>query len=244
MTDQDSMLTKIRALLAKAEAEGCTPPEAEALTAKAAELMAKYGIDQAKLAAERPGTDYVMNSVIEIPNPWARVRSHLLGGIVLAMRGQAIRLRKNGTTVRLHIFGYCSDLDRAELLYTSLLVQAARGLAAELPPWNLHGPQLAAWRRSWMLGFASVVIRRVQDAETRASQQAAEEDTPGSTSTALVLADRSLAVRNGYREAYPKTIKARITTSGQGYGNGRVAGQRADIGGTRVGSRGGRAISQ
>jgi hypothetical protein len=34
-----------------------TPAEAEALTAKAAELMARYGIDRALLAADQPDTD-------------------------------------------------------------------------------------------------------------------------------------------------------------------------------------------
>ena len=36
-----ALLDRVRKLLAKAEAEGVTPPEAEALTAKAAELMAQ-----------------------------------------------------------------------------------------------------------------------------------------------------------------------------------------------------------
>jgi hypothetical protein len=48
---------RVRKLLAKAEADGVTPPDAEALTAKAAELMAWAGIDQALLAAARPETD-------------------------------------------------------------------------------------------------------------------------------------------------------------------------------------------
>jgi hypothetical protein len=39
----DKLLDRVRKLLAKAEDESCTPPEAEALTAKAAELMARYG---------------------------------------------------------------------------------------------------------------------------------------------------------------------------------------------------------
>ena len=47
-----ALLDRVRKLLAKAEAEGVTPPEAEALTAKAAELMARYGIDRARLAAD------------------------------------------------------------------------------------------------------------------------------------------------------------------------------------------------
>ena len=53
----DRLLDRVRKLLAKAEAEGVTAEEAQALTAKAAELMAKYGIDRALLAAARPETD-------------------------------------------------------------------------------------------------------------------------------------------------------------------------------------------
>ena len=46
MTSHATLLDRVRKLLAKAEAEGVTPAEAEALTTKAAELMAKYGIDR------------------------------------------------------------------------------------------------------------------------------------------------------------------------------------------------------
>src|ERR1700733_12967315 len=40
----ENLLDRVRKLLAKAEAEGVTPHEAEALTGKAAGLMARYGI--------------------------------------------------------------------------------------------------------------------------------------------------------------------------------------------------------
>ena len=48
------LLDRVRKLLAKAEDDGVTPAEAEALTAKAAELMARYGIDRALLGALHP----------------------------------------------------------------------------------------------------------------------------------------------------------------------------------------------
>ena len=67
------LLDRVRKLLAKAEAVGVTPHEAEALTAKAAELMAKYGIDRALLAADEPETDRPANRILDIDNPWARV---------------------------------------------------------------------------------------------------------------------------------------------------------------------------
>src|SRR5215471_17676183 len=53
----DALLDRVRKLLVKAEADGVTQAEAQALTGKAAELMAKYGIDRALLAARRPETE-------------------------------------------------------------------------------------------------------------------------------------------------------------------------------------------
>src|SRR5271169_5575633 len=86
-----ALLDRVRKLLAKAEAEGVTPPEAEALTAKAAELMARYGIDRARLAASRPDTDRPGSRGIDIDNPWAQVRAHLLAGLAGAVVPDGIR---------------------------------------------------------------------------------------------------------------------------------------------------------
>src|SRR4051794_35012987 len=65
----DVVLDKVRKLLAKAEDPACSPAEAEALTAKATELIAKYGVDQALLAARDPARDSVVDRMIEVPSP-------------------------------------------------------------------------------------------------------------------------------------------------------------------------------
>src|SRR5260370_7640593 len=69
------LLDRVRKLLTKAEDESVTPPEAQALTAKAAQLMAKYGIDRALLAADRPETDQPASRMLAIDNPWARAKA-------------------------------------------------------------------------------------------------------------------------------------------------------------------------
>lgn len=229
-----ALLDRVRKLLAKAEAEGVTPHEAEALTAKAAELMARYGIDRAKLAATRPETDQPDNRIIDIANPWAQVRAHLLAGLAGAMRCQCILLGADGPGARVHIFGYRSDLERTDILYTSLLLQMAHGLTATIPPAGARS--VRAWRRSWLLGFAAAVVARVKSAEDRAAARAEAEHTNG-PSTALVLADRSVVVRRQIEEAYPVTRQARITYSGNGYRAGYAQGQQADIGSTRLGKK-------
>jgi Protein of unknown function (DUF2786) len=229
----DKLLDRVRKLLAKAEDESVTPPEAQALTAKAAELMAKYGIDRALLAAERPDTDQPANRMLDIDNPWARVKAHLLCGLASALRCQSILLTGARPGARIHLFGYASDIERTDVLYTSVLIQMWHGLAgAQVPAWS-RSPR--AWRRSWLLGYASAVVSRVRAAEQAAASLATSADTAPGSRAALVLADRSQVIRRNVAQAYPVTRTARVSYSGSGYRDGYAQGQRADIGGSRLG---------
>ena len=76
------------------------------MTAKAAELMAKYGIDRALLAAARPEIDQPGDRVINIPNPWARVLAHMQCELASAMRCQCVVLPASGPGSRIHVFGF------------------------------------------------------------------------------------------------------------------------------------------
>jgi hypothetical protein len=237
----DTLLARVRKLLAKAEAAGATPAEAQALTAKAAELMAKYGIDRALLAAERPETDRPADRVLDIDNPWARVQAHLLCGIASAMRCQCVVLPRADPGARIHVFGFASDIERADVLYTSLLVQMWQGLAiAQVPGWS-RSPR--AWRRSWLLGFVTAVVSRVREAEHKAASAATSPAAATGSKATLVLADRRQVIRRNIEQAYPLTRQTRLTYSGNGYGAGYAEGQKADIGATRLRAGGGRALT-
>ena len=234
---QTDLLDRVRKLLAKAEDEGCTPEEAEALTAKAADLMARYGIDRALLGALRPETDRPADRKFRFEAPWADVKAHLLAALATALRCQCVQTQTEDGP-RLHVFGYSSDLERAEILFTSLLVQMARALAQQVVP--AYGNGAKAWRRSWMLGYCAAVVARVRAAEEAAVASAGADDDAAAdvaTSAALVLADRSLTVRLQVSAAYPRLKKKRVTYSGSGYGDGYREGQKADIGGGKLRSR-------
>jgi hypothetical protein len=231
MTRDNALLERVRKLLAKAEAQGVTPAEAEALTAKAAELIARHGIDRALLAADRPETDQPASKIMDLPNPWGRIKAHLLCGLAAAMRCQAV-LTGSSRGVRVHVFGYRSDLERLDLLYTSLLLQQASALQqARIPEWT-SSPR--AWRRSWLLGFAAAVIARVRVAEHAAATQATSPQTTDGSRTALVLAGRTQVIRREAERAYPFTRSARITYTGSGYPDGYTEGGKANIGGTHL----------
>jgi hypothetical protein len=226
----DAILAKVRKLLAKAENPGCTPAEAAAFTAKATELIAKYGVDSALLAAADPALDPVGDLRVHLPAPYAAEKAGLLAGIALALRCRPVRIRVAGGYDG-HLFGHDADLRRCELLYTSLLVQAAHGLAAAPVPGGHHP---AAFRRTWLIGFRQAVVERLRAAESRAVAES------GAASMALVLADRGAEVEQRLQREYPElgTLRPRRLT-GWGMGSGYAAGQRANLAGTGLGHAGG-----
>ncbi|MCL6734429.1 DUF2786 domain-containing protein [Streptomyces neyagawaensis] len=232
----ESLLAKVRALLAKAEDPASTTAEAEAFTAKAAELMAKYGIERAMLADANADTDTPADRIITMDNPWAREKQGLVAGIVEALRGQAV-LRDKGSLHRVHMFGYQSDLERAELLYTSLLLQMTQQLAHVEVPW---GENARAYRRSWIIGFRYEVVRRIKAAEARAVAEASRPEAASSSgrSTELVLADRKAIIEQRVFAEFGKLKARRTTYRGSGFGDGQAAGRTANIG--QTGLRGGR----
>ena len=81
----DGVLHKVRSLLAKAEST-TFPDEAEALTAKAQQLMDRHAIDRAMLAAggRDPGRPEGRDVTIDAPYP--RPKFHLLGAVARANR--------------------------------------------------------------------------------------------------------------------------------------------------------------
>ena len=217
MTDPP-LLARVRKLLAKAEDPACTPAEAEAFTAKATELIAKYGVDQALLAERDPALDPVGDRVVPLEAPYALDKAGLLAAVAVPLRCRVVRKTRDGVVV--HLFGHAADLERVELLFTSLLVQAAHGLSAVPVPQQEHP---AAFRRSWLAGFAHAIGTRLREAE-----QAASDAAPGS---ALVLVRRGDLVDRKMTEAYPKLRTAgRRRLAGGGLEQGFAAGQAASLG--------------
>jgi hypothetical protein len=232
-----SMLHKIRSLLDKAASEGVTEPERELLNAKANELIARYGIDAAMLAAEDPKADQVSDRVITVGAPYAMDKVYLLFAIAAPLRIRMCAGKQPDGTRFVHLFGYGADLERVEILYTSLLLQAVRGLQHARP---MPGESVKAFRRTWLAGFADAVGQRLRKAE----DGAAATTTPNATgqSVALVLADRSALVAQAFRARYPQTRKTRRRLRGSGLASGHGAGMKANLGtnGSDLASQAGR----
>ena len=236
MTDHDPILAKVRKLLALAEDPAATEHESRTYTAKAAQLIADYGIDQALLAQADPGSDPVGDRVLTLDAPYAADKADLLSTLAVRLRCRAVqrtRWHDGRKELSLHLFGHRSDLERTELLFTSLLMQAATGLSRTRVPPHEHK---AAFRRSWLAGFRMAIGDRLAEAERRAQAESSERFRASGTSAELVLADRSALVESALHEAYPHLGTARRRQlSGSGGAEGWAAGRRADLGERRVG---------
>jgi hypothetical protein len=224
-------LATVRKLLAKAE-RAATAAESEIYTAKAVELMARHGIDAALLAAADPGRDEIGPLRIAMQDPYSAGKARLLGWTAAALGCRwVLHGAWAGKVAAVTVFGHASDRERVEVLYTSLLLQATAQLVRIRPPWP--GESVAAYRRSWLEGFAAQVHRRLVEAEERAAGAAARapDGSPG-RGVALVLADRRRHVDQQFATEFPGLATLRPSVlSGSGRGAGALAGQRADLGG-------------
>ena len=233
-------LDTIRKLLAKAEGAS-TPEEAQTYTAKAVELMARHGIDAALLGAADPGRDEIGGLRIAMDDPYSAGKAAMLAATAHALRCRAVlHDAVGGKVAAVTVFGFASDRERVELLFTSLLLQATSQLVWLRPTWP--GESVAAYRRSWLHGFTGAVHRRLVEAEARAEREYRAPSSDGA-GLALVLADRSDRVERAYAAEFGRLRAApRASLSGSGFVEGAQAGRRADLGRGAVARRSRQAL--
>ncbi|MEU9534952.1 DUF2786 domain-containing protein [Streptomyces sp. NPDC048213] len=230
------MLTRIRALLAKAEATGY-PEEAEALTTKAQELMARHSIDEALLAARTHGGRTPGACRIGVDAPYETAKAILLDAVASANRCRAVWNSDLGFTT---VVGFEADLDAVELLHTSLLVQGTAAMTRAEAGQRAGGrKRTKTFRQSFLMAYAQRLGSRLADGTARATAEA-ESDTAAGTALLPVLAARDLAVTETADQMFPRTTTTRVrgATDLDGWTHGTAAADRARMGGEAPGIRG------
>lgn len=168
----ERMLSRIRALLAKAESTEFAE-EAEALSGRAQELMAKYSIDHALLAAEAGEREEPDGRRIAVDNPYEGPKATLLNTVAEANRCRAIWAKDVGLVT---VVGFPADLDVVELLFTSLLVQASSAMMRAGGKKDEFGrSRTRAFRQSFLVSYAIRIGERLAEAATHAEQEAVAE---------------------------------------------------------------------
>jgi hypothetical protein len=244
-TADERMLSRIRALLAKAESTEF-PEEAEALSARAQELMAKYSIDHALLAAQAGSKEEPGGRRIAVDNPYEGPKATLLNTVAEANRCRAVWSKDVGLVT---VVGFPADLDAVELLFTSLLVQANAAMIRAGGKKDEYGrSRTRSFRQSFLVSYAIRIGERLAEAtghaeqEAVASQQAARRQPAGEDAaieaggpgTDLVpfLAARREAVDDAVDELFGSrltTSRAVRATDAEGWVSGRAAADLASL---------------
>ncbi|WP_322747324.1 MULTISPECIES: DUF2786 domain-containing protein [unclassified Frankia] len=219
------MLDRVRALLAKAESTGFAQ-EAEALTAKAQELMARHSIDYALLAAETGSRDEPTGRRVGVDNPYETPKALLLDKVATANRCRAVWTKDLGFAT---VLGFESDLDGVELLYTSLLVQATTAMTREGSRQDRYGrSRTRSFRQSFLTAFAVRIGERLQGATDKAGAEAVAER--GRDRLLPVLAAREDTVREATETMFPGVVSRPVTANDrEGWSSGRAAAELASL---------------
>jgi hypothetical protein len=245
--NREKYVVKIAALLRKAEGTD-NAQEAETFFAKAQELMTKWAIDDAELAAHQgdKASEKIIRKQVILQMAFYLEDAQVLQAAaipnqcrVLVTGDKKTALRGPGRGERIAILvGFESDVARVEMLYASLTIQMARAMQNDIQEVGVEYMERAEKKRyriSYRLGFASGLMERLK----KAKEETVAQGAPG---TDLVLADRMTQVD---RWLGPTKARkgGRRNLDWNAIDSGTAAARRADLGQPRAGSGDRRALN-
>jgi hypothetical protein len=214
------LLSRVRALLAKAESTNFSA-EAEALTAKAQELITRHAIDDALLQADSgQGTYYAISARrLYVDNPYAVTKATLAHCVAQPNRVRSVWDEHAGSCT---LVGLATDLEQVELLFTSLLVQATRAMTEEA-----HGTRTGAvnrsagFRRAFLLAYANRIGERLSETAEQVAAEYGKDALP-------VLSRQQDAVDEEFARMFPSITKGRTRrVNAHGWRAGTAAADQA-----------------
>jgi hypothetical protein len=215
------VLARVRALLAKAESTAF-PEEAEALSAKAQELMNRYALEQAVVEGESAQKRAVITVRMWLDAPYVQPKTLLVQAVAKANRCQSVAL--TGTDL-VSIVGHESDVDVVQILVTSLLVQAGRAMAVEGRATTSGGRSRSrSFRQSFLVAYAGRIGERLR------SSAEAPGEVVADARLLPVLAARASAVDEVVEETFGSLSTKTIAGSDRaGHAAGRAAADSASL---------------
>jgi hypothetical protein len=218
----EKALAKVRALLAKAESTEFAD-EAEALTAKAQELVSRYSLHQAVLDHDRGRAPQVAGRRLWIEAPYAAPKAHLVQTVAQANRCRAVWSENLGFVT---VVGGETELDLVELLATSLMVQASRAMLAAGRDVGRRGTsRTRSFRQSFLIAYAARIGERLATASSTAAAEMSVDDR-----LLPVLAARSRAADDLVATLFPQLVHRPMSVSNAaGWGAGRAAADQAQL---------------
>ncbi|MCC3772120.1 DUF2786 domain-containing protein, partial [Streptomyces sp. UNOC14_S4] len=203
------MLARIRALLAKAESTQFAE-EAEALSAKAQELMARHSLDEALLAAHATGpADGPGACRLGVEGPYESAKALLLDAVAEANHCRAVWSGDFGFST---VVGFEADLELVELMYTSLLVQATTAMRRAGDDHHARGRSRRTrdFRESFLIAYAARIRERLTAAAEGVVATEAASASASASEVLPVLAARDVAVGETTTRLFPTTTSHRL----------------------------------
>jgi uncharacterized protein DUF2786 len=219
------MLARVRALLAKAEST-TFPEEAEALSAKAQELMSRYSLERIVIdSAGSAGSDPHPAAArrMWLDNPYVAAKALLVGAVAEANRCRTVLSEKLGFTT---VLGDEVDLEIVELLSTSLLVQATRAMVSAGSHTTRTGrSRTRSYRQSFLLAYATRIGERLSAARNAGSAAVADP-----ARLLPVLAARERVVDELFESMFPQSVSRTYNIgNAAGWHAGRAAADLATL---------------
>lgn len=225
----ESKLAMIRKLLdtSASLADDGNEAAAKSYEERAESLLARYGWERAMLPESERKAEQITTLAIFVTGAYALDRRHLLTEIGWAFRCHNSFRRVEGG-YRVTLFGFESDLERAELLFTSLQLQAMSAMRKAVMPW--YEDSRVRFNKSWLLGYATRVRERLDAMNAEIAQEYQ------GTGAELVVIDRSKQVAAAFKEKHPKMKWHRPTgRSDSGLEDGERAADAANLSQTSLG---------
>jgi hypothetical protein len=221
------VLVRVRALLAKAESTEF-PDEAEALSAKAQELMSRYSLGQAVLEHDSGRAPAAAGRRLWMEAPYAGAKVLLVQAVATANRCRTVWREDPGFVT---VVGPDTELDIVELLTTSLLLQASRAMLAAGRQVSRSGTsRTRSFRQSFLVAYAGRIGERLEAASRAATAEVT--NAAGTSGSALlpVLAARSEAADEMIEQLFPRMVSRAVSMSNAaGWHAGRAAADLAQL---------------
>jgi hypothetical protein len=218
------LLARVQALLAKAESTEYDE-EAEALSAKAQELVSRHSLERLLEQAATGGSgDRPDVRRLWIEAPYVLPKAGLVHVVADANRCRSVVAEKLGFCT---VVGAAGDLDAVEVLVPSLLVQAhvAMGRCGRQTDWS-GTSRTRSFRQSFLFAYAQRIGERLRSAD----EQAAASSGRGGE-LVPVLARHREQVEDACEELFPETVaRAGNVSNAQGWYAGRAAADQALLG--------------
>ncbi len=217
------VLARVRGLLAKAEST-TFPEEAEALSAKAQELMSRYSLERIVIdSADSAGSDPHPAAArrLWLDSPYVAAKALLVGAVAKANRCRTVLSEKLGFTT---VIGDEVDLEIVELLTTSLLVQATRAMVSAGSQITRTGQsRTRSYRQSFLIAYATRIGERLTTA-----RDAGAAAVPDSARLLPVLAARERVVDELFESMFPHSVSRSYSVgNAAGWHAGRAAADLA-----------------